>query len=75
MKSFEKREKKKYISTDTNTDTIGTKCAPTNNCIFTDEVETEFLKIQERTPLVWFRYIDIFFIWTNGKDHLELFLQ
>ena len=41
-----------------------------------DGVETEFLKTQERTPLVWFRYIDeIFFIWTHGKGHLETFLQ
>ena len=41
---------------------IGTKCAPTYTCIHMDEVETEFLKTQERTPLVWFRYIDTFFI-------------
>ena len=40
------------------------------------EVETESLKTQERTPLVWFRYIDdIFFIWAPGKEHLETFLQ
>ena len=55
--------------------TIGTKCAPTYASIYMDEVETEFLKAQERTPQVWFRYIDIFFIWTHGKDHLETFLQ
>ena len=41
-----------------------------------DEVETKFLKTQEKTPLVWFRYIDdIFYIWTHGKVHLEIFLQ
>ena len=41
-----------------------------------DEVEIEFLKTQERTPLVWFMYIDdIFCIWTHGKEHLETFLQ
>ena len=35
-----------------------------------------WLKTQERTPLVWFRYIDdIFFIWIHGKEHLEIFLQ
>ena len=35
-----------------------------------------WLKTQERTPLVWFRYIDdIFFIWVPGKEHLETFLQ
>ena len=55
---------------------IGTKCAPTYVCIYMDEVETEFLKTQERTPLVWFRYIDnIVFIWTHGKKHLETLLQ
>ena len=55
---------------------IGTKCALTYACMYTDQVETEFLKTQERTPLVWFRYIDdIFFIWTHGKEHLETFLQ
>ena len=41
-----------------------------------DEVETEFLKIQERTPLLWFTYIDdIFFIWTYGREHPKTFLQ
>ena len=55
---------------------IGTKCAPTYACIYMDEVETEFLKTQENTPLAWFRYIDdIFFIWTQGKEHMETFLQ
>ena len=55
---------------------VDTKCAPTYACIHMDEIETEFLKTEERTPLVWFRYIDaIFFIWTHGKEHLETFLQ
>ena len=55
---------------------IGVKCAPTYACIYMDEVETEFLKTQERTPLVWFRYNDdIFFISTHGREHLETFLQ
>ena len=55
---------------------IGTKCAPTYACIYMDDVETEFLKIQERTPLEWFRYIhDIFCIWTHGKEHLETFFK
>ena len=41
-----------------------------------DKVETEFLKTQEKIPLLWFRYIDdTFFIWTYGKEHLETFLQ
>ena len=52
------------------------KCAPTYASIYMGEVETEFFKAQERTPLVWFRYIDdIFFTWTHGKEHLETFLQ
>ena len=54
----------------------GTKCAPTHACIFMDEVETEYLETQERTPPICFRHIgDIFFIWTHGKEHLETFLQ
>ena len=41
---------------------IGTKCAPTYASKYMDEVETEFLKTEEGTPLVWFRYTDdIFF--------------
>ena len=53
---------------------IGTKCVPTYACIHMDEVEIDFLKTPERTPLVWFKYIDdIFSIWTHGKDHLETF--
>ena len=31
----------------------GTKCATTYACIYMDEVEADFLKTQERTPLVW----------------------
>ena len=56
--------------------TIVTKCASIYVCIYMDEIETEFLKTQERTPLVWFRYTDdVFFLWTHGKEHLETFLQ
>ena len=41
-----------------------------------DEEETELLKTQERTPVVWSRYTDdIFSIWTHGKEDLENFLQ
>ena len=44
--------------------------------IYMDEVKIEFLKTQERTLLVWFRYIDdTFFIWTHGKEHLKAFLK
>ena len=41
-----------------------------------NQVESEFLKTQQRQPLVWFKYIDdIFFIWTRGKEKLEGFLD
>ena len=36
--------------------TIGTKFAPTYACVFMDQVETDFLRAQEKVPLVWFRY-------------------
>ena len=46
---------------------IRTKFAPLYVCIFMDQVESEFSKIQQHEPLVWLRYIDdIFFIWTHG---------
>ena len=41
-----------------------------------DEIETEFIEIQESKSLVWFRDVDdVFFIWTQGKDKLEKFLN
>ena len=42
---------------------IGTKFAPTYACVFMDQVETDFLRAQEKVPLTWFPYItDIFFM-------------
>ena len=44
--------------------------------MFTDQVETDFLRAQEKVPLVWFRYIDdIFFIWIHGENELKSFMQ
>ena len=41
-----------------------------------DQVEIEFLTTQKHKPLVWFCYIDdVFFIWTNEKEKLSLFLE
>ena len=55
---------------------IGTKFAPPYACIFMDQVETKFLKMQKYKPLVWFCYIDdVFYIWTHGKEMLSLFLE
>ena len=54
---------------------IGTKFAPSYECIFMDQLETKFLESQNLKPLVWFRYIDdIFFIWTHGEENLRNFL-
>ena len=41
---------------------IGTKFAPPYACIFMDKLEPNFLKTQTLQPLVWFRYIDVFFM-------------
>ena len=39
-------------------------------------METNFLKTQQLQPFTWLRYIDeIFFIWTHGEEHLNLFLK
>ena len=49
--------------------TTGTKFVSPCACIFTYEMETEFLKSQELQPLLWLRYkYDIFFIW-RSKAH------
>ena len=54
---------------------IGTKLAPPYACIFMDKLETNFLKTQTLRPLVWFRYIDVFFLWTRGEVNLKRFLD
>ena len=36
--------------------TIGTKFPPTYAYVFMNQVETDFLRAQEKVPLVWFRY-------------------
>ena len=41
-----------------------------------DKVEREFLEAEDIKPWVWLRYIDdIIFIWTEGENKLESFLQ
>ena len=48
---------------------IDTKFAPNHVCIFMRKIETNFLKNQQNTPLVWFQYIDVvFFVWIHGED-------
>ena len=54
---------------------IGAKFAPTYTLIFIDQIETNFLDTQQFKPLVWFRYINVFFIWTHGTEKLEEFLK
>ena len=53
---------------------IGTKCAPTHGCIFMEELQQIFLKIQDYQPFLWLRYIDdIFFIWTQVEKNCKQF--
>ena len=41
-----------------------------------DQVDREFLRAEDIKPWVWLRYIDhIFFIWTEGENKPESFLQ
>ena len=42
---------------------IGTKFAQTYACVFMNQVETHFLRAQEKVPLIWFRYIDDIFLY------------
>ena len=49
---------------------------PLHACIYTDKVETEFLKTQEIQSLVSFCYIDdIFFTLNCSEDELNKFLE
>ena len=68
---FNGKVKKELLGT-----AIGTKFAPTYAGIFMDKLESDFLKSQELTPLLWYRYIDdTFFIWTHGEEKLAIFLN
>ena len=54
----------------------GTKFAPTYASIFMYKLKSGFLKSQELTPLLSYRYIDDdFFIWTQGEEKLASFLS
>ena len=53
---------------------LGTKFTPPYTCICMDKVETSFLETHEMKPLICFRNIDVFFIWTHGQDKLDSFL-
>ena len=54
---------------------IETHFSPPYVCFFMDKVERNFLEAEVIKPRVCFRYIDIFFIWTESKNKLEGFLQ
>ena len=50
---------------------IGNMSVPTYASIFVDNLESDFLKYQELTPMIWYRYTDdVFFIWTHDKEKL-----
>ena len=40
-----------------------------------DYIEREFLKNEQIQPWIWFRYINIFFIWTASEKELDKFLN
>ena len=55
---------------------IGTKFAPPCACLFMDSIENDFIDLEIVKPWLWLRYIyGIFFIWTEGEDELEGFLN
>ena len=55
---------------------MGTKMAPSYANIFMGQFEKNMLASFPHRPLVSFRYIDdIFFIWTEGEDTLNQFLN
>ena len=54
---------------------MGTCIAPSYANLFMGKLEQEFLRTQEKVPLVWWRYIDdIFAVWTHGEPALQIFV-
>ena len=63
---FNGKVKKQFSGT-----AIETKFALTYASIFMDKFESDFLKSQELTPLLQYRYTeDVFFVWTHGEEKL-----
>ena len=55
---------------------MGTHNAPSFANLFLGKFEQQFLRTQNRLPLVWWRYIeDVFAIWTHEVPCLDAFLQ
>ena len=55
---------------------IGTTSAPPYVCLFMDRIENDFVDSEIVKPWLYLRYIDdIFFIWTEGQNKLEGFLN
>ena len=55
---------------------IGTMSAPTYASNLMKKFESNFLKLQDLTSLLWYCYInDVFFIWTHGKEKFAPFIN
>ena len=50
--------------------------APSYANTFMDDLERSILANAEKTPSIWWRYIDdVFVIWPHGKEHLRTFIK
>ena len=55
---------------------MGTRMAPSYVNIFMGKLENTILQTVDKTPTVWWRYIDdIFAIWPHGEECLEQFIH
>ena len=55
---------------------MGIRMAPSYTNFFIGKFEQQFLRTQNKLPLVWWRYIDdVFTIWTHGVPCLNMFLR
>jgi len=55
---------------------IGTKMAPSYAILFMAELEEKILNTCQKSPCIWWRYIDdIFMVWEHGEDSLQDFLS
>jgi hypothetical protein len=51
---------------------MGTRMTPFYANLFIRSLEKDFLNSEHSKPDLWFRFIDIFLLWTHGYDSLFL---
>ena len=54
--------------------TVGTRLAPSYANLFLGKFEKQAIDNSLLKPFIWWRFVDIFMIWTHGEEHLKTFI-